>query len=280
MKLEVVLFIVFICFVVSANADIPFDLESGKSISFDSITNSQQSSRFEFSGFQGRPGMVYRDDMSSSEVPPDTDHTVLYPAKNTTSLYLEAGLALMGRISNEVNEIDQFGYDVEDVYESGSVFLRMGAGHTFEHFGVFCYGDFTKFFPVFFFYQRNPYSPALLRFNTHLVGYGLETRLFGVLRFRAGYGQYEGNIEVGSENTSSPKSWSTDIDTGSGFHWSAGFIVAVVKNIMLSFEVTHHSYDIIAEETQTPAVVTDIHLSNWDWGMSLVTNMAAFHWDD
>ena len=200
-------------------------------------------------------------------------------ASNTSSVYLEGGLALMGAISIDVNEIDQFGYDVEDGYESWAASLRIGVGHHFRHFGLFCYGDYTKFLTGFFFYQRNPYSPAILRLHTDMIGYGLEMRILGALRFRAGYGQYGGSVEVGSEDNST-ESWSTDIDEGSGFHWSTGIFMPLKENLMLGLEYTRHYYDIKPHATQTPAMVTDIHVSQWNFGLSLAINLVSIHWDD
>lgn len=273
---KVLLTALLLCFAVSAKATAPFAsvLTEGKSLF--GITDSQRNDGIVYSGFPGRYGMAHRVGVTEWSCLAEPDLTLALPAKYTTSVYIEGGLALIGSISNDANEIDQFGYDVEDTYESDAIFFRIGAGHQFEHLGVFCYGDFTQFFSGFIFYQRTPYSPARLRFNTHMFGYGLETRLFRVLRFRAGYGQYRGNIEVDAEDLSSTESWTTDIDKGSGFHWSVGLIVPVAKDIMLGFEYTHHGYDITPHETQTPAMVDEIHITNWKLGLSLIVNFVVW----
>jgi len=200
----------------------------------------------------------------------------LKPSTNTTSLYLESMLSLMGGISHDADEIDQFGFDVENGIENYAIGLRIGTGHYFNNFGVYCYGDYTKFFPGFFFYQRNPYSPALLRFNTNMLGYGLEVRTLVALRLKAGYGVYNGNIEVGSEVSDTEESWFTNISRGSGFHWSVGLVGELKKNLMATWEFTHYDCTITPEETQTPAFIEDINLSQWNLSLSLLYNFVAF----
>jgi len=209
-----------------------------------------------------------------------TDYdNLLQQSKNISSVYVEGGLSIMySTISSDVDEIDQYGYDVEDGYESDIVYARIGAGHQLKNFGLYCYGDYTKYYAGFLFYQRTPYSPALLRYNMQSICYGIELRVLDELRLRAGYGHYNGNIEVGAENSSSSESWSTNIDEGSGFHWSAGVLPHITKDLMCCFEFSHHEFDITPHATQTPAMVTDQHISKSNIAISLVYNVASIHW--
>lgn len=205
--------------------------------------------------------------------------TFLEHSNNTSSVYAECSLALLGGISHDAEEIDQFGYDVEDGYENYNYNLQIGAGHYFNHLGIFGYTNFTQFFPGFFFYQRNPYSPALLRFNTNMFGYGVELRALRALRFKAGYGNYYGNVEIGDDLSDRNENWYTDIDKASGFHWSVGLLGEIHKNLMVSWEFTHHGYNISPRETQTSASVKDINLSQWNLSLSLAYSFLSFKWD-